>query len=152
MSIFSKVRGTIETLFQLGLGGPQWKNNAGAIEARDAIDASFVVGRGSDPVTSNDWVTLGYFGAHTAPIEVEVDFGTKPVTDAQFTIINAQSLPTSKIVATLSGKTATGRTDGDAQWDAIQFAALPGTGSFTLFALCSTGSVVGKRIVQYTLS
>jgi len=60
MSLWSKVRGTIETIFQLGLGGPQLKNNSGAIEARDAADATFVIGRGATPVAANDWATKAY--------------------------------------------------------------------------------------------
>jgi hypothetical protein len=74
------------------------------------------------------------------------------VTDAQFTIIEPLATAASVIVATLSGKTAPGRTAGDAQWDAIQFAAAPALGSFTLYAVCSTGSVAGQRIVQYTVN
>lgn len=58
MSFYSKIRGTIETILQLGLGGPQLKNNSGVIEARNATDAGFVVGRGADPVAANDWVNL----------------------------------------------------------------------------------------------
>jgi hypothetical protein len=57
MSLWSKIRGTIETIFQLGLSGPQIKNNAGAVELRNSTDAGFVVGRGADPVGPNDFVT-----------------------------------------------------------------------------------------------
>jgi hypothetical protein len=57
MSLYSKIRGTIESLFQLGLSGPQLKNNSGAIELRNSTDAAFVVGRGADPVGPNDFVT-----------------------------------------------------------------------------------------------
>jgi hypothetical protein len=150
MSLYSKIRGTIESLFQLGLGGPQWKNNAGNIEARNAADSVFVIGRGADPVAANDWITLGYVVNRT--VEITVDFGTQPTVDALFTVVDGLVTPASRISATLSGKTAAGRADGDAEWDAIQFAASPAAGSFTLYALCSTGSVVGKRIVQYTIS
>lgn len=60
MSLFSKLRGTIETIFQIGLGGPQIKNNSGVIEARDSADAAFVKVRGLDPAAANDFVTKGY--------------------------------------------------------------------------------------------
>jgi hypothetical protein len=60
MSLFSKLRGTIETLFQLGLGGPQFKNNAAVIECRDSADATFVNARGADPVGVNDFATKQY--------------------------------------------------------------------------------------------
>jgi hypothetical protein len=45
MSVYSKLRGTIETLFQLGLGGPNLKNNGGAVEARNAADGAFAIVR-----------------------------------------------------------------------------------------------------------
>jgi hypothetical protein len=64
MSFFSKVRGTFETLFQIGKGGPQIKNNGGVIENRNSADAAFVIARALDPVGNNDLVTLGYFNAH----------------------------------------------------------------------------------------
>jgi hypothetical protein len=64
MSFFSKIRGTVESLFQIGKGGPQLKNNAGAVEVRNAGDAAFVIARALDPVAVNDLVTLGYFNAH----------------------------------------------------------------------------------------
>lgn len=66
MSWFSKIRGTIETLFQLGLEGPQLKNNAGVIEARDQDDAAFTIVRGLDPVGANDLVTKNYFDTNNA--------------------------------------------------------------------------------------
>ncbi len=66
MAIWAKIRGTIETIFQIGLAGPQLKNNAGAVEHRNAADSTFVVARALDPSAANDLVTLGYLQAHTA--------------------------------------------------------------------------------------
>jgi hypothetical protein len=60
MSLWTKIRGTIETRFQISLGGPQWKNNAGNIEARNPADSGFVIGRGATPVAANDWATKAY--------------------------------------------------------------------------------------------
>jgi hypothetical protein len=60
MPLRSKIRGTIETIFSLGLGGPNLKNNGGVVENRNAADAAFVVARGADPVAANDFVTLEY--------------------------------------------------------------------------------------------
>jgi hypothetical protein len=63
VSLFSKLRGTAETLFQVGLGGPQAKNNAGNLEARNATDAAFVIVRGATPVAANDLATKAYVDA-----------------------------------------------------------------------------------------
>lgn len=41
MSRFSDLLGTLSSKFKLGIGGPQLKNNAGTIEARDTTDAAY---------------------------------------------------------------------------------------------------------------
>lgn len=41
MSRFADLLGTVLNKFQLGIGGPQLKNNAGAVEARNAIDSAY---------------------------------------------------------------------------------------------------------------
>lgn len=41
MSRFLDLLGTVKTKFQIGLGGPQLKNNSGVVEARDAADAAY---------------------------------------------------------------------------------------------------------------
>lgn len=60
MSLWSKVRGTIASIFQIGLSGPQIKNNSGVVEVRDSADATFAIVRGADPVASHDFVTKNY--------------------------------------------------------------------------------------------
>lgn len=62
MSLWSKIRGTAETIFQLGLGGPQIKNNAGALEGRNAADVAFAILRTADPVGLDDAVNLRRLG------------------------------------------------------------------------------------------
>lgn len=64
MSFFSKLRGTMESLFQLGKGGPNLKNNGGAIEHRNNADNAFAISRGASPVGNDDHVTLQYFNAN----------------------------------------------------------------------------------------
>lgn len=41
MSRFADLIGTVYSKFKLGIGGPQLKNNAGTIEARDTADAAY---------------------------------------------------------------------------------------------------------------
>ena len=64
MAFFSKLRGTFSTLFQIGEQGPQLKNNAGVVEARNSADAAFVKVRGADPVIADDLVTKRYGDAN----------------------------------------------------------------------------------------
>lgn len=60
MALFEKIRGTIETIFQLGIGGPQLKDNGGNIDARDSGDAAYINVRGLDPVIDDDLTTKRY--------------------------------------------------------------------------------------------
>lgn len=62
MSIFSKIRGTIEQIFQIGLGGPQLKNNSGILEVRNSDDTNYSVVRAATPVNDHDVVTKAYLG------------------------------------------------------------------------------------------
>lgn len=45
MSLWDLIRGTYENIFQIGKGGPQLKNDSGAIDVRDATDANFTSAR-----------------------------------------------------------------------------------------------------------
>lgn len=65
MSLWAKIIGTIETKFQLGLGGPQWKANGGVIEARDSADAAMVKIRALDPAGATDVATKNYVDTGT---------------------------------------------------------------------------------------
>jgi hypothetical protein len=65
MSLFQKIAGFINSFVQIGgPSGSALKNNAGAIEHRNAGDTAFVNARGLDPVVAQDFVTLGYFNAN----------------------------------------------------------------------------------------
>jgi hypothetical protein len=79
MSVWSKIKGTIESIFQLGLGGPNLKNNGGAVEVRNAGDTAFAVARGATPVGANDLATKAYVdsgGASGALQEIRFAIGT----------------------------------------------------------------------------
>lgn len=66
MSVWDKIRGTTETLFQIGRRGGQLKNNGGVIEHRNPTDSGFGITRGADPVGNDDLLTLRYFNANNA--------------------------------------------------------------------------------------
>jgi hypothetical protein len=82
--------------------------------------------------------------------ETEIDFGSTPVSDKTFTVVDAAITGASKIMVTPSGSPATGRVGDDWAWDQITFAAAPGTGQFTLYANAGNNSVVGLRKVLYS--
>jgi hypothetical protein len=83
--------------------------------------------------------------------EAEVDFGSKPVYTASFTITDAGISAASKVQVLPCGKAATGRTADDWAWDGATFAALPASGSATCYAVFSPGPIVGRRKVQYSV-
>lgn len=66
MSLWNKIRGTTETLFQFGRRGVQVKTNSGALEVRNNTDAAFAIARGADPVGNDDLITLRYFNLNNA--------------------------------------------------------------------------------------
>lgn len=85
--------------------------------------------------------------------ETEIDFGSAaPQTDATFTVTDATVTPSSMIAVVPSGKVATGRVGDDWAWDSITFAALPASGSFTVYAYANPGPVKGKRKIQYQVA
>ena len=67
MSFFSKLRGTMESIFQIGKAGPNIKNNSGVVEIRDTNDSAFAILRASgSPVGDNDLITKLYFENNNA--------------------------------------------------------------------------------------
>jgi hypothetical protein len=71
MGWLANILGTVSNLFSIGDGGPNWKNNAGALEARNNADSAFAVVRAADPVGAQDAVTKTFgdnnYGQITAP-------------------------------------------------------------------------------------
>lgn len=74
MSLWSKIRGTIENAFQIGLGGPQLKHNTGHLDARNAGDSGYVNLRVATPIENEDAVTKQYADTLNKPIVVTDQF------------------------------------------------------------------------------
>lgn len=75
MSLYSKLRGTIEGYFQLGLGSAQLKGaSSNVIEARDASDSAYAIVRVATPVGNDDAVTKAYAIPATALLSVDGSF------------------------------------------------------------------------------
>ena len=84
--------------------------------------------------------------------EVEVDFGSTPVYSKTFTVADGTVSGTSKVAVVPCGKIATGGSEDDWEWDAITFAANPGSGSFRVMASAFPGPVAGKRKISYQVA
>lgn len=91
-------------------------------------------------------------GAGASWTEAEIDFGSAPVYSASFTITDAAITSSAvKLQVLPCAKAATGRTADDWEWDGATFAANPGTGSATCYALFTPGPIVGRRRIQYSI-
>lgn len=112
MSILSKIRGTFETLFQLGKGGPQLKNNAGVIEHRNSADTAYVVTRGADPSIADDLVTKRYGDANYAGASSAVAL-SQHVVASNFTVTAAKAAHITRYVEVSAGITLEIGADGD---------------------------------------
>ena len=67
MSFYSKIRGTYETIFQIGKKGPQIKNDgSGKLLVRNSVDGAYANMAGLDPAAAQDFLTLAYFNANNA--------------------------------------------------------------------------------------
>lgn len=108
------------------------------------------------PGTNGKVLTTGGAGADPSwqPLltEVEIDFGSTPVYEATFSVSDARVSGTRLVSVSPSGNAPTGLTSDEWLWDAIGFAALPGSGSFTLYAHAEPGPVSGKRKILYQVS
>lgn len=80
--------------------------------------------------------------------QITIDFGSDPVYDKTFTVVDATVSATSKIVASESGDSAS----DSVLWDGLSFAAGALAGSFTLYVSANPGPVSGTRKVYYQVS
>ncbi len=83
--------------------------------------------------------------------EVEIDFGSYPVTEKEFTITNVLAATTSFILIHPSGNIPSSGSLDEWLWDSINFAAKGNTGNFTLYAKAS-GLISGKRKILYIIN
>jgi hypothetical protein len=121
--------------------------NAGELGINIA-DKKIYMGDGASAVL----IVNGAAAAGSASIyETEIDFGTtNAVYNKTFTITDASVTSTSKIIVYQSGSAATGRQADENELETLNFAAIPGTGSFTLYAKCMN-RVSGKYKINYML-
>jgi len=75
MSLFKKIRGTIENAFQIGLGRALIRSlSTGQLEVRNSADSAYAIIRGAAPVDDNDLVTKKYADTLSKPVIVTDQF------------------------------------------------------------------------------
>lgn len=150
MSVFTKIAGTVSSLFQLGRRGPQLKNSSGAVEHRNAADSAYAIARGADPVIADDLVTKRYgdanytSGGGGAKGTGSANLGAFPGTDSVAVVITGQAgiVAGSFVEAHIDPTTATAEHSVDEHLiEAIRVYAgsiVAGTG-FTVWVESATG-------------
>lgn len=94
---------------------------------------------------------LGMFERAYEFKEVEIDFGSNPVSEASFVITDAECSTDSLIIIAESGNPGTGKDADEPQLDVIVYKGVSGFGQFTVYGTCLTGVVSGKFKINYLL-
>lgn len=82
--------------------------------------------------------------------EVEIDFGTKPVNNKIFTIVDGAVTNTNKVIVNPSPNNSTGQVGNDWEVDTATFSAAANAGSITLY-VNTLFSISGKRKIYYQI-
>ncbi len=85
--------------------------------------------------------------------QTEIDFGSSPVTEAEFTIGDESVLPTSRMIGFVSYEAPTGKDQDELTMDSLDLKFAPGLQSFTLYAKADGNSyVAGTFKINYQIS
>ena len=76
MGIYEKIRGTIETIFQFGLDGPQIKNDSGGLQVRNNDDTNLAPLQVADPSINQHALTKIYFENNTCLAGKELNYSS----------------------------------------------------------------------------
>lgn len=120
MAIFMDLKGTSQSIFQLGKGGPKLKNSAGVFEARNAADSAYVD------------LTAAILKAASDSIELNSDAAGAGA-DWKMTLARPASGMTAAVTYTLPATPTNGyvlSTDGSGNLSWVPQTSVPGGGSF----------------------
>src|SRR5258705_13081991 len=67
--------------------------------------------------------------------QTEIDFGTTPIAEASFTIIDTDVLTNSMIIGTVAYEEPTGKDLDELEMDGLDLKFIPGSGQFLLYAI-----------------
>ncbi len=83
--------------------------------------------------------------------QTEIDFGTLPVSEKEFTITDSDVLITSQLIGNIAYEAPTGKDLDELEMDAIDLKFQPGAGSFKIYAKGLEGYVADKFKVNYLI-
>ena len=85
--------------------------------------------------------------------QTEIDFGSTPVTEAEFTVGDDVVLVTSRLNGSVSYEAPTGKDQDELTMDALDLKFAPGDRSFTLYASAIGGGyIAGTFKINYQVS
>jgi len=83
--------------------------------------------------------------------QCEIDFGSVPVSEAEFIITDSDVLVTSQIIGNIAYEAPTGKDLDEVTMDSIDLKFAPGSGQFTLYVKGLEGYLEGKFKVNYLI-
>ena len=83
--------------------------------------------------------------------QATIDFGTLPVSEMEFTILDAAVNGSSKLVGQIAYIAPPGKDLDELDMDALDLKFGPGVGQFTLYAKGLEGYVADKFVIEYVI-
>lgn len=81
--------------------------------------------------------------------QTEVDFGSLPVSEALFTVIDLTVTPSSQIIGTIAYEAPTGKELDELEMDSLDVKFGPGAGQFDMYIIGLDGYIADKFKVNY---
>ena len=81
--------------------------------------------------------------------QTEVDFGTTPVSEKEFTITDADVLVTSQLIGNVAYEAPTGKELDELEMDSLDLKFAPGAGQFKIYAKGLDGYLADKFKINY---
>jgi hypothetical protein len=83
-------------------------------------------------------------------VQAEIDFGSTPVEEKDFTIVNASITTASLVMAQIAYVAPTGKDLDELEFDSFDFRCVAVSGGFTLHARSLEGLVADKFVINYS--
>lgn len=174
MANYLDLRATTETIFQLGIDGPQIKNNSGVIEAKNSDDSALARIKAASPVNDNDVVDFITFKTKKGNIIVkgQADCSTAipdNTTEKRFLVVttpgngavigdllydDGSNSGTMAIIAKDDGRTifcTSAFTGGNVEFESDAIYGWDETGGSWILQSTIGDATGSERIIQYTI-
>jgi hypothetical protein len=130
---------------------------ANNIDGVEMIAERFVVIMQFSTVPTDAVVIAVWAAGSTPAVEAkgkitEIDFGSTPIAEKEFTIADTDVTATSKIVGCIAYVAPTGKELDELEFDAIDLKFAPGAGQFKIYAKGLEGYIADKFKVYYIIS